>query len=85
MVGLHPVVRVLLQAMTSARDKFVEPPRIHRRPIGRNLDRSRTRAQRTREERPRSRAVTTVRDQDVDNLTVLIDRAVPVGPAAGNP
>ncbi|MCW2645694.1 MAG: hypothetical protein JWP07_1803 [Pseudonocardiales bacterium] len=37
----------------------------------------------TSEERPRSRAVTAFADQDVDDLTVLIERAVEVGPASG--
>ena len=84
MVGLHPVVAVLLQDVTSTRNEFVEHPRIHRRPVGRHLDRRRAVRQRAGEERPRRRAVATLRDQDVDDLAVLIDGAVEVGPPAGD-
>jgi hypothetical protein len=83
-ISLHAVVAVLLQDLTSARDTFVEHPLIERCPVGRDLDRRRTVRQGAGEARPRGRAVTMCGDQDVDNLAVLIDRAVEVGPAAGD-
>ena len=84
MISFHAVVAVLLQDVTSARDTFVEHPRIDRCPVGRNLDRRRAVGQGAGEAHPGGRAVTTFGDQDVDDLTVLIDRAVEVGPAAGD-
>jgi hypothetical protein len=36
------------------------------------------------EECPRSTGIAALRDEDVDDLPVLIDRAVEVGPAAGD-
>jgi hypothetical protein len=57
------------------------PPRVHRRPVGGDLDRRRSRLQRAAEEHSRSRSVTALADQDADDLTVLVDRAVQLGPA----
>jgi hypothetical protein len=60
MVGLHAVVCVLLQDVTSARDEFVDDPRIDRRPVSGDLDRRPAMGQRAGKERARSRAVSTL-------------------------
>ena len=49
-----------------------------------DLDWSRTSLQPTGEERPGCRSVATLADQDLDYLPVLVDRAVEVGPLAGD-
>jgi hypothetical protein len=50
-------------------------------PVGGDLDRRGSRLERAGEERPRSRSVSALADQDADDLTVQVDRAVPIGPA----
>jgi hypothetical protein len=70
-ISFHAVVRVLLKDMSGGRGKLVDHTRVDRRPIGGDLDRRRAAGQRAGEERPRSRAVAALADQDVDDLTAL--------------
>jgi len=81
-VGFHDVVGILLHHMS--RTRFVEQPRVDRCPIGRDLDRNGSEPHRAGEERTRRGAVSALREQDVDDLAVLIDRAVEVSPASGD-
>jgi hypothetical protein len=81
-ISFHAVVRVLLKDMSRGRRELVDHKGVDRRPIGGDLDRRRAAGQRAGEERPCSRAVAAFADQDVDDLTVLVDRPVQVGPAA---
>ena len=83
-IGLHSVGRVPPELMPGERRELVDDPRVNRRPIGGDLDRSSTTLQRAGEERPRRRGVAVFEDEDVDDLSVLIDRPVQVGPAAGD-
>jgi hypothetical protein len=83
-ISFHAVVRVLLQDMSRARDEVVEHSRVDRCQVGRDLNRRRSRLERADEERPCSRAIAAFADQDVDDLPVLIHRAVQVGPPAGD-
>jgi hypothetical protein len=80
-ISFPTVVRILLEDMSRSRDEVVDHPRVHRCPVGADLDRRRSRLERAGEERPRSRSVSALADQDVDDLTVLVDRAVQLGPA----
>jgi hypothetical protein len=70
--------------MPRRRSHLLHKKRVGRRPVGDDLDRSRTTLQRAGEERPRRRGVAAFADEDVDDLTVLIDRPVQLAPAAGN-
>jgi hypothetical protein len=82
-ISFHAVVRVLLQDVPRGRGDLVDQARVDRRPVGGDLNRGRTVSQRADEECPCSRAVTAFGEQDVDDLSVLIDRAIEVVPAAG--
>jgi hypothetical protein len=64
-------------------DELVDPPRVDRCPVGSDLDRGRATLQRPDEECPRSRAVAVFADQHINDLAVLVDRPVQVGPPAG--
>ena len=83
-ISFHTVVRVLLEDMPSSGGELLDHPRIDRRPVGGDLNRRQAVRQRAGEERPCGRAVAAFRDQDVDDLAVLIDRAVQVGPPSGD-
>jgi hypothetical protein len=83
-ISFHSVVRILLENVSRRRDEVVNDARVHRRTVRGDLDWSRTSLQRTGEERPGCRSVATLADQDVDDLPVLVDRAVEVGPLAGD-
>jgi hypothetical protein len=83
-VGFDDVVGVPLENVPSTRRELVDDPRIDRRPVGRDLDRSRSERQRAGERRPRGRTVAALRQQHVDDLPVLIDGPVQVTPAASD-
>jgi hypothetical protein len=68
-IRLHSVVRVLPELVPRGRRELVDDPRVDRRPVGGDLDRSRTTLQRAGEERPRRRGVAAFADEDVDDLT----------------
>ncbi|MDT5012074.1 MAG: hypothetical protein QOH57_3691 [Mycobacterium sp.] len=84
MVSFDAVVGVLLQDMVSSRDEALDHAGIDRRPIRRDFDRYRSACQCSSEQRSSSLRVAARRDEDIDDLTVLIDRAVQVRPAAGD-
>ena len=79
-ISFHGVVGVAVQDVPRTRSQLLEHARVDRRPVGRDLDRRRTEAHRGREERPCGRAIATLRQQHVDDLAMLIDRAIQVGP-----
>jgi len=76
MIRFDRVVRVLLDYMQRRRDQFVKDPQINVRAVGRDLSRDRARTQCSSEEAPRGRQVTPRRQQDVDDLAMLIDGPV---------
>ena len=84
MIGFHPVVGILLEHVTRARDVLIDDARVDRCSIGRDLDRSGTQPQRAGKERPGSGTVAALREQHVDDLAMLVDGPVEVGPAAGD-
>ena len=83
-ISFDAVVAVLLEDMPRSRGELVDDARVYRCPVGGDLNRRRAMGQRADEECPCRRAVAALRDQDVDDLTVLVDRAVEVGPPAGD-
>ena len=84
MICLDRIVRVLLDDMKRRGDQLVKDPRVGGRAVGRNLGRDRARAQRPGEEAPRGRQVTPHGQQDVDELAMLVDCPLKVGPLAGD-
>ena len=84
MIRFDRVVRVLLDYVQRRRDQFVKDPWINVRAVGRDLYRDRARTQRLSEEALRGRQVTPRRQQDVDDLAMLIDGPVEIGPLAGD-
>src|SRR5262249_42255261 len=82
MVGFGAVVRVLVEDVPGGRDDLVDHARVHRCPIRGDFDRRRAVRESAGEERPCGAGVAALADQYVDDLTVLIDRAVQVGPPA---
>jgi hypothetical protein len=78
-IGFDDVVRIPLQDMPRVRCEFIDDSRIDRRVIGDDLDRGWPVGQGSGEERPRSRAIAPLGEQDVDDLAALIDRPTQVG------
>ncbi len=79
------LLALLLEHVPGSRDELVEHTRIDRRPVSGDLDRRRAVTEGTSEERPRRLAVTTLRDEDVDHLPVLIDRPFTGRPSGPRP
>ena len=84
MVGFDGVGRVLLAGVQGVRDQLVQDPRVDRGPVRRHLHWDGAGAQRPGEELPRSAQITPGAEQDVDDLTVLVDRPVQIPPVAGD-
>jgi hypothetical protein len=70
------IVGVLLEDVPGAGRELVDQSWVDRCAVGRDLDRYGGAGERTGEEGPRSFGVAAGREQDVDDLTVLIDGAV---------
>lgn len=83
-ICLDRVVRVLSDGVQRRGDQLVKHPRIDGRAVGRDLGRDRARAQRPGEEAPGCRQVTAPRQQDVNDLAMLIDSPVEIGPFTGD-
>jgi hypothetical protein len=81
-VGFDPVVRVLLGVVKRGRDQLIDGREEGPGPIGDDLDRLAMGAKRRREESSRGASVAPGGDVDVDDLAVLINRAVDVPPPA---
>ena len=84
MVSFHDIVGVLLEDVPGAKSEFVDDAWVDRSPVRRHLDRGGSERHLTGEGRARSLTVAAFGEQDVDDLAVLIDRAVEVGPPAGD-
>ena len=84
MISFDAVVGGLLGDVPWGRDQFVDDARVHRGLVGRHLHRRRAVRQGAGEECPSSLGIAALRDEDVDDLAVLVDRAVKVEPAAGD-
>jgi hypothetical protein len=65
-------------------DQLAGDPRVDGRAVGRDLGRDCAPAQRPGEEAPGGRQVTPHGQQDVNDLAMLIDRPVEIGPLAGD-
>jgi hypothetical protein len=84
MIGFDRVVRVLLGHLPRRTDGILDHKRVDRLLVGGDLNRRRTMPQRTAEERLCRGGVAPVREHHVDDLAVLLDRAIQVVPAAGD-
>jgi hypothetical protein len=84
MVGFDRIVGVLLDDVECRRNMLVEHPRVGGCPLGRDLRRSHAYGERPSEEGPGSRQIPPCRKHDVDDLAVLIDRPLQVGPPPGD-
>jgi hypothetical protein len=78
-IGFYPVVGVAFRVVPGCRDQLVEHSRVGRCGVGNDLDRyDLQHRQRTAEEPAGSLLVATRRDEHVDDLAVLVHRAVHV-------
>jgi hypothetical protein len=85
MVGLDLVVGVPLGAMPRRREEFLQHGRIGRCPVGDDLDRrSLGGADGLLEEPAGCLDIALCRDEDIDDLAELVDRAVHVAPPPGH-
>jgi hypothetical protein len=83
-ISFDDVVGVLLEDMPRTRGVLCDDPWVDRCPVGGDLDRSRTMGERAGEQRPRRSGIAAFGDQHIDDLAVLVDRPVQVGPASGD-
>jgi hypothetical protein len=83
-VGFYRVVGVLLDGVKCGRQLLVEYPRVDSRPVCGHLGRPNPDRQRSDEECPGSSQVTAGGQHDVDDLAVLVDSSVQVGPSASD-
>jgi hypothetical protein len=80
----HWIIRVLLEGVQRRGDQLVQYPRVDRGAVSRDLDRDRARTQRPGKEAPGSRQIPPGRQQDVDDMAMLIDCPVEISPLTGN-
>jgi hypothetical protein len=79
-IALAPVVLVLAGVVERQRDQLLDQVRQGRRTVGDDLDRLTVRCQGCREEPAGRGDIPMAGDEDVDDLAVLVDRAVHVPP-----
>ena len=84
MIGFDGVVRVLLHDMARRGQQLVEHPRIRGSSVGAHLGWAWAVLEGTGEELASGRQIPILRDEDVDDLAVLVDRPVQIGPAPGD-
>ena len=78
------MIRVLREDVPRTRNVLIDNARVDRCSIGGDVDWSGAECHRAGEEGSRRGAIAAFGDEDVDHLAVLVDRAVEVGPAAGD-
>jgi len=78
------VVRVPLSSMQGRGNQLIEDPRAGRGAAGRCLGRDRAGAQRAGGEAPGGAPVTPGRQRHIDDLPVLVNRPVEIGPMPGD-
>jgi hypothetical protein len=83
-VGFDGVVRVLLGDMACDRQQLVDHSAVGRCPVGAHLARVRAVLQGAGEELVSGRKISLLRDQDVDDLAVLVNRPVQIHPPPGD-
>jgi hypothetical protein len=82
MIGFDRVVRVPLDAVQRVRDQLVQDTWVGWGAVGRHLHRDGSGAQRAGQEHPGGGQITPGVEQDVDDLTVLVDGPMQVCPLA---
>jgi len=83
-ICLDRVIRVPLDDVQRRGNQLVKHPQVGGRAVGCDLGRDRARAQRPGEEAPSGRQVTARRQQNIDDLAMLIDSPVEIGPFTGD-
>jgi hypothetical protein len=83
-VRLDQVVRILLGNVTGARQQLIEHPRVGRRPISAHLGWAWAVLQRTGEEPAGGCQIPLLADQDVDDLTELVNSPIQIAPLPRN-
>jgi hypothetical protein len=84
-IGFDPVVGVRLGVMPGARGKLIKDLRVDRHLIGEDLNRGNPgSAQRLGEETAGDRQIPLLRNQNIDNLTELVDGSIQVDPPAAD-
>ncbi|ETA03772.1 hypothetical protein CcI156_07645 [Frankia sp. CcI156] len=83
-IGFDPVVLPGRVDVAGFGEQLVENPRVDRGLVGGDLDRPATLSKRPDEESPGSGLATAGAGQDVDDLPVLVNRPVQIGPPAGD-
>jgi hypothetical protein len=83
-ISFDRVVRILFGDMTGRGQQLIEHSRIRRSPVGAHLGRSWTVIEGMGEESASGREIPVLRDEDVDDLPELVDRAVEVDPPSGD-
>jgi hypothetical protein len=84
MIGFYRVVRVLLHNMARRGQQLIEHPRIRGSSVGAHLCWAWAMLKGAGEELASGRQIPLLRDEDVDDLAVLVDRPVQVDPAPGD-
>jgi hypothetical protein len=84
MIGLDRIVSVLLDHMACGGQYLIKHPWVGGRPISGYLSRSRAMLESTSEKAAGGRQIPLLGYQDVDDLTVLVDRPIQTDPPPGN-
>ena len=84
MIGFDGIVRVLLHDVARGGQQLIDHPRVGRRPISAHLSRAWAMLESAGEESVSGRQIPVLRDEDVDDLAILVDRPVQINPAPGD-
>ena len=84
MIGFDGVVRVVLHDVARGGQQLIDHPRVGRRPISAHLGGAWAVLEGAGEEPASGRQIPILRDEDVDDLAILVDCPVKIGPAPGD-
>ena len=84
MIGFDGVVRVLLHDMASRGQQLIEHPRIRGSSVGAHLCWAWAMLEGVGEELASGRKIPILRDEDVDDLAILVDRPIQIDSAPGD-
>jgi hypothetical protein len=83
-IGFDGVVRVVLHDMARRGQQFIEHPRVRRSSVGAHLGWAWAMLEGAGEERASGRQIPMLRDEDVDDVAMLVDRPVQIDSASGH-
>ena len=78
------IIRILVEDMKGGGQQLIEYSWIHRSPVGVHLVRAWTVVERAGEEPASGREIRFLRNEDVDDLTELVDRPVQIDPSSSD-